>query len=118
MGYAYDEENNISIGVGQVVNRVNENRYKGLRFLTPSLDGAIGIFYDRNNSLMTSILISGPRLPNAQINIYPGFVKLGWFEPGMYLAFGEWDKFVFGVSLAHVPFGIGGGNNYDFTRSQ
>src|SRR5450759_3814203 len=49
LSYAYDDENNLSIGVGQVVNRVNENRYKGLRFLTPSLDGVIGIFYDKNN---------------------------------------------------------------------
>ena len=117
VSYACDDENNLSIGVGQVVNRVNENRYKGLRFLTPSLDGVIGIFYDKNNSLMTSILLSGPRLYNAQINIYPGVVKIGGFEPGVYLAFGEWDKFVFGVTLARVPLGIGLGNKYDETRS-
>ncbi len=118
LSYAYDDENNISVGIGQVVNRVNENRYKGLRFLTPSLDGAIGIFYDKNNSLMTSVLLSGPRLYNAQINVYPGLVKIAGFEPGMYLAFGEWDKFVFGVTVASVPFGLGVANTYDVTRSQ
>lgn len=117
LSYAYDDENNLSVGVGQVVNRVNENRYKGLRFLTPSLDGALAIFYDRNNSLMSSILISGPRVPNAQINVYPGLVKLGWIEPGMYLAFGQWDKFVFGITFAHIPVGIAAGTRYDVTRS-
>ena len=70
------------------------------------------------NSLMASVLLSGPRLYNAQINIYPGIVKLGWFEPGMYLAFGEWDKFVLGITLANIPLGIGIGNRYDETRSQ
>ncbi len=118
LGYACDDENTISFGVGQVANRINENKYKGLRFLTPSLDGAIGIFYDRNNSLMTSLLISGPRVPNMQLNVYPGFVKLGWFEPGVYLAFGEWDKFVFGVTFAHIPLGLALGTRYDVTRSQ
>lgn len=118
LSYAYDDENNVSVGAGQVVNRVNENRYKGLRFLTPSLDGAIGIFYDRNNSLMTSILLSGPRLPNAQINVYPGLFEVGGIKPGVYLAFGEWDRFVLGVTLAGIPFGLGGGVRYDVTRSQ
>ena len=59
VGYAYDEENNFSIGLGQVAVKIDENRYKGLRFLTPTLDGAIGMFYDKNNSLMTSVILSG-----------------------------------------------------------
>jgi hypothetical protein len=118
ISYAYDDENNISVGAGQVANRIIENRYKGLRFLTPRLDGAVNIFYDRNNSLMTSIFLSGPRVPNAQINVYPGFVKLGWFEPGMYLAFGQWDKFVLGVTFAHIPFGLATGTKYDVTRAK
>ncbi|HTR80616.1 MAG TPA: hypothetical protein VMM58_03230 [Bacteroidota bacterium] len=117
MSYAYDDENNISIGAGQVAERINENRYKGLRFLTPTLDGAVGVFYDRNNSLMTSLLLSGPRLPNAQINVYPGLVKWGWFEPGMFLAFGQWDKFVLGVTFANIPFGLARGTPYDPYRS-
>ena len=117
VGYAYDDENNISIGVGQVANRINENRYKGLRFLTPTLDGAIGIFYDRNNSLMTSVLLSGPRLPNAQINIYPGLVTLAGVRPGMFLAFGKWDKFALGITFAHIPVGLAAGTSYDPTAT-
>ena len=116
IGYAYDEENNFSIGLGQVAVRIDENRYKGLRFLTPTLDGAIGMFYDKSNSLMTSVILSGPRLPNAEINVYPGLVNLGWIEPGFVLAFGQWDKFFFGVTFAHIPLGLALGSRYDVTK--
>jgi len=117
VGYTYDNGGTLSVGVGQVANRINENRYKGLRFLTPSLDGAVGVFYDKNSSLMTSVLLSGPRLPNAEINVYPGFVDLGWMQPGFVLALGKWDKFFCGVTFAHVPLGLALGSRYDATKA-
>ena len=106
VSYNYKSEHNFSFGIGNIVNKINENIIPNSRIMTPDMDGAIGIFYDRNNSLMTSIIVTGPRFYNAKINIYPGFVKFGFFMPGMYLAFGEWDKFVAGITFAKIPLGL------------
>ncbi|NNK84113.1 MAG: hypothetical protein HKO91_00995, partial [Desulfobacterales bacterium] len=94
-----------------VVNRLDENIINNSRLINPTTDGAIGLFYDRNNSLMTSILFTGPRKYNARINVYPGFFKIGWFRPGIYLGFGEWDNFLVGITFAHIPVGLLGGYN-------
>jgi hypothetical protein len=106
ISYHYNKIHNFSFGIGNIVNKIRENIITNSRIMTPDTDGAIGIFYDKNNSLMTSVIITGPRFYNARINIYPGFVKLGCFIPGMYLAFGEWDKFIIGITVAKIPFGL------------
>ncbi len=111
LSYRFDDGAHLSVGAGTVVNRLNENIINNSRIITPITDGALGIFYDWNHSLMTSVLITGPRLYNARINIYPGFFRLGWFRPGFYLAFGEWDRFVTGFSLVHFPVGLLGGSD-------
>jgi hypothetical protein len=102
----YKDIHHFSLGLGTMVNKVKENRITNTRIMTPETDGALGIFYDKNNSLMTSIIITGPRFYNAQINMYPGYLKFGRVMPGFYLAFGEWDKFVFGITVAKIPIGL------------
>lgn len=95
-----------SFGAGTVVNRLQKNIIKNSLLVTPHTDGAIGLFLDRNNSLLASAIITGPRLYNARINVYPGFISVWKFDPGMFLAFGQWDHMVIGVSLAHIPVGF------------
>ena len=111
LSYTHNNEHNFSFGAGMVVNRLDENIIRDSRFITPTTDGAIGFFYDRNHSLMTSILITGPRQYNARINVYPGFLQWKWFKPGFYMGFGEWDNFLVGITFAHFPVGILGGYN-------
>jgi hypothetical protein len=106
LSYSYNKEHNFSFGAGTVVNRLEENIIHDSRIITPTTDGAIGLFYDRNNSLMTSILLTGPRQYNARINIYPGFIKWGNLQPGFYAGFGEWDNFLIGITFAHFPVGL------------
>ena len=110
--YTYKNEHNISLGIGQVVNRLDPNLLRKSRFMTPELDGAVGMFYDRNHSLLLSVLISGPRMYNARINIYPGLLDFTWFNPGFYLGFGEWDHFILGLTLAHIPVGLSAGSGH------
>jgi hypothetical protein len=105
--YAYDPQNNLTFGVGRVVNKLREGRARGFRKIDPQLDGTAGFFWDRNSSLMASVLFTGPGLYNMQMNLYPGVVSFGDFSPGFYLAVGEWDGFVFGITLSQFPFGAG-----------
>ena len=113
-GLSYDlsEGRHISVGAGTVVNRLNENVIRGSRLITPNTDGAIGIFYDRNHSLLLSALMTGPRMYNLRLNIYPGLLQWKIFKPGAYLSFGEWDGFSAGITFAYWPVGIAGGNRF------
>ena len=110
ISYTVDHENSISFAYGQVVNKLKEGRELGRRKIDPDLDGAIGFFYDRNNSLMASLLLTGPGLYNAQLNIYPGIISENFGKPGFFLGAGEWDKFIFGITFADIPIGFGVGS--------
>ncbi len=106
LSYRIKETYHFSFGAGTVVNRLQKNIIKNSLFVTPHTDGAIGLFLDRNNSLLIAAVITGPRLYNARINMYPGLVTVGKFSPGLFLAFGQWDHFVVGVNMARVPIGL------------
>lgn len=111
LSYSLDKEKNISMGIGTIVNRLQENIVNDSRLITPTTDGALGLFYDRNNSLLTSVVITGPHMYNARINIYPGLFSIGRIKPGFYLAFGEWDHFLIGITAARIPIGLLSGIN-------
>lgn len=104
-----NSQDNFSFGAGTVVNSLNENKLRGLRFLTPNTDGSISFFYDRNHSLLASAIFTGPRYYNVRLNVYPGFFKIGSLQPGLYSGIGEWDNFMIGITLAYVPVGLATG---------
>jgi hypothetical protein len=105
--YSKDKKHNFSFGAGQVVNRLKTKIRRNSRVTVPDeTDGALGFFYDIENSLVASLLITGPGLYNARLNIYPGLTEIAGFKPGLYLGFGEWDRFIFGITLAHFPLGV------------
>jgi len=108
LGLSVKMKNNtsISLGGGVVINSLVENTSKKAMFIMPNLDGAIGVFYDKENSLMCSAIYTGPQLKNLRINIYPGIIKTRFGSPGVYVGFGQWDDFIAGVSLAQIPLGI------------
>ncbi|NUN68693.1 MAG: hypothetical protein HUU02_03175 [Bacteroidetes bacterium] len=108
--YALDDEHSITVSAGRVVNKLKDGRLRGFRKIDPQLDGSAGLFWDRNGSLMTSLLLTGPGLYNMQLNVYPGVFEFGGVSPGIYLAVGEWDGFIAGITFSsYFPLGIGYG---------
>ncbi len=96
-----------SVAIGVVANNLVEKRLGVLEFMTANLDGAIGYFRDYRNSLLYSLILTGPQLPNCRINIFPGVLQYKTITPGIYLGFGEWDGLVFGLTIASIPVGLG-----------
>ncbi len=116
LSYSFPSGQNISLGVGTVVNRLNENIIHNSRVITPTTDGALGLFYDKNNSLLASLILSGPRLYNARINIYPGLINFRDFTPGIYLGAGQWDGLVAGMTFTYSPVGLLGELKTDWQK--
>jgi hypothetical protein len=75
--------------------------------MVPKLDGAFGIFWDDDGSLLAGAVITGPKVPNIQLNVYPGLVDLWGCQPGMYVGYGDRDGLVAGVTVMNLPISPG-----------
>ncbi len=106
ISYKTNETNTLSIGLGGVVNNILGRIESDVIYFIPKIDGSMGIFYDRNNSLLTSLLIAGPKLFSAQLNVYPGLLKVRNVSPGLYIGIGKVEGFQIGLSIVHVPIGV------------
>lgn len=77
------------------------------RTLTASFARVTGFFYDKDNSLLFSCLISPATTHKARINVYPGVIGFGKISPGFFLALREHRQILFGLHLGFIPLGLG-----------
>ncbi|MDR2697856.1 MAG: hypothetical protein LBB40_05210 [Holophagales bacterium] len=70
-----------------------------------------GIFWDRDNSLLASLILNGTDNLALRLNIHPGaiFGKSIW-SPGIYVGIGDRYKDInFGITIKYSPLGIASG---------
>ncbi len=72
---------------------------------------SIGIFYDRNNSLLASIQVSDVSDNFICANIYPGLIKLGNFSPGVWATIDKKGYPTIGITTRYT-LGVGLGYNF------
>jgi hypothetical protein len=66
-----------------------------------------GVFYDRNNSLMASLMVGTIPEYRIRMNVYPGIFRIGPFSPGLFLSGStEW---VVGIHVSYIPMGVAWG---------
>jgi len=65
-----------------------------------------GVFYDRNNSLLASVVMSGVKEYFCSIDVYPGIIKYDNFSPGLWTVLGRNGNATFGITTRYV-FSIG-----------
>jgi len=111
-----EDGSNISVGAGAIVNKLIERRLitskTFARYVAPeTIDGALGFFYDRSHSLLTSLIVTGPVYYNARLNIYPGLFYIKNFTCGIFVGAGELDKLQAGITVASIPIGLSLGYN-------
>jgi len=81
---------------------------QGGRIILPDdLELSVGGFWDRNESLMTSFQLIGPKHPTALLNVYPGLMSVAGFRFGLYGAAGYYDGVALGLSVSWFPLGPG-----------
>ena len=109
LGLSYLQDNNESITVSagiaarelRVVDITN-----GARTVTVSLGWIAGIFYDRENSLLASLMASNRINEKVRLNIYPGVVDIFNVSVGLFASIGRGDHFIAGVTMQFSPLGI------------
>ena len=105
-----DSTDNFSVGLGfKTKHLVDLN--PNTRQRTIETSWYAGIFYDRNNSLLASLVMSGLKEQFCMIDIYPGIIKMGNFSPGIWSVIGRNGKFTVGFSTRYV-FSLGAEIHY------
>lgn len=107
LSYQRSDGSSISAGGGMLARNLHEvDPDDGVRSLTATLVWNVGIFYDREGSLLASLLVSGSRAYKARMNLYPGLVHWRGISPALFVALADHNEFIFGVSLRRMPLGI------------
>lgn len=81
---------------------------------TVDLAASGGLFIDKNNSLLASLLFARTKDYRYRLNLYPGLIKVGPLRPGFYASVNEDNRFLFGLTfgtLRHLPVGLGAAFN-------
>lgn len=71
---------------------------------------SVGVFYDKDNSLLASVQVSNVSDNFVNANVYPGLLKIGGFSPGLWANFNKKGQPVFGITTRYT---LGVGLGYD-----
>ncbi len=111
LGFSYARPNGdaISFGAGLTAKELVGVKGKDdshLRSLTANLALTAGVFYDRNGSLLASLIYAGKKDNMIRLNIYPGMIRIGEFSPGFFLLINRQKEAIAGIQLWLLPFAI------------
>ena len=73
---------------------------------TLGLVGNLGVFYDKNNSLLASLSVTIKTDYMVNVNIYPGIINIGKISPGLWGAYGQNGNIILGFTFSWLPFGF------------
>lgn len=80
----------------------------GVRVQSTTLIVTGGLFYDRNNSLLASLILGGARGYKVRLNVYPGVLPWGGkLAPGFAFMLQDHNQFAFGITLRYTPITLG-----------
>ena len=77
---------------------------------TVDLVGTAGLFYDRDNSLLASLLVAQTKDYSVRLNLYPGLIHMGPVTPSLFVALDRQRQVLTGVSFGtrpKLPVGLG-----------
>ncbi|MDZ7303273.1 MAG: hypothetical protein ONB44_14180 [candidate division KSB1 bacterium] len=107
LSYRRKDGTSISAGAGLMARNLRRvQRDDGVRSLTADLAWNVGIFYDRDGSLMASFLVSGSRAYKMRTNLYPGLIRIGNISPGIFTIISRKNEVIFGMTLRGMPLGL------------
>jgi hypothetical protein len=102
-----NNEDNLSLGIGfRTKHLIDLSTVRNEKTIETAWQA--GLFWDKNNSLMASLVMSGIKEYFILADIYPGILQIGDFSPGLWTVIGRDNNFSFGLSTKWV-IGIGYG---------
>ena len=104
VSYKLDNGDYLSVAAGlKADNIIKVNEYhEGIE-----LAASGGIFYDRNHSLLASLLLAKSKDYKIRLNLYPGVVGIGRLKPSFFVGVNRDDSLMYGLSLVNIPLPVG-----------
>lgn len=105
LSYRFSDGTALSAGAGLKAQKryiIDPKTYQ----MTISTVWNAGFFYDKNNSLLASLLLSGLEERTLNLNIYPGIINFGRFSPGLWMVMRRDGGLMFGLNTVYAP-GLG-----------
>jgi hypothetical protein len=97
----------LSCGGGAVAKELRTvDTRNGTRTVSVTLGWIAGIFYDRENSLLASLILSNQINERMKLNLYPGVLNAGSLSPGLFCGLGQGNQFTAGITFRYSPVGI------------
>ena len=103
-----NNEESLSLGVGFKTKHLVDID-PAFRERTIETGWLAGAFWDRNNSLLASVVLSGIKEYFCSIDVYPGIIKFDNFSPGLFTIIGLNGNLTFGISTKYL-IGVGYSN--------
>jgi hypothetical protein len=104
------EEHSLSLTGGFLVEDLIQAEQEGEGMaLKAVLTWRAGVFYDRNNSLMASLMVGTIPEYRIRMNVYPGIFRIGSFSPGLFLSGSK--EWAVGINVSYIPMGVAWGNS-------
>ena len=99
-------EDAISVGAGLASTGVKSLPLQnGVPSNTVESGPMAGIYYDRNNSLLMSLVYSDSKNCRLRLNVYPGVISSSSFSPGVFITVTD-AGLIAGVSMKILPLGL------------
>jgi len=109
LSYRMSPTDDITVAAGIVAHDLRDvPNPGGARKQTVTLVYSEAIFWDRNGSLMSSLVFGGNRGYAARLNIYPGIVKYKSISPGLIFLLRKNGELMAGINFAWAPVGLVG----------
>ncbi len=107
LSYRHTKEESITMSGGFATRELRTvDVTNGARTVTVSLGWIAGLFYDRNNSVLASLMASNRVNEKVRLNIYPGLFRLLNITPGFFASIGRGDHFIAGITFQFLPLGL------------
>ena len=109
LSYQFKNNTSLSMGIGHGPRR-KESNILGLP-IDVHLVPMLGIYYDKNNSLLASLELSNSKNDLyhnyfAELNLYPGFIKVKKLDPTVWLTIARDGDFLIGLGCKYT-YGVG-----------
>ncbi len=100
----FDGGRNLSVGAGFVADELLEvtEYHEGVELAVTG-----GVFYDRNDSLLASVLWARSKDYKLRVNLYPGLFEVWGLKPGFMFNLNRDRTSAFGISLLNLPLPVG-----------
>jgi hypothetical protein len=106
LSFSIDKNYSLTLSAGVAVTRPFDPDHDTFHTNLKKIRPAGGIYFDRNGTILASIILNGTESYKFRLNIYPELLKIDYVHMGFFLAVDDYNRVIMGINFYSV-FGIG-----------